>query len=77
MSRIEGFDKHIPNPSIYMATQERLAVKKAQGKDKEIQKAIAQLQKQGKIKTGHYKRLNMSVKEDILYKGNRIVIPLS
>ena len=74
MSRIEGSHKQIPNPSIYMATQERMAVKKTQRKDKEIQKAIVQLQKQDKIKTGHYKRLNMSIKEDILYKGNRIVI---
>ena len=75
MSRIEGSDKQIPNSSIYIATQEQLIVKKAQGKDKEIQKAIAQLQKQGKIKTGHYKRLKMSVKEDILYKGNRSHLP--
>ena len=70
-------NKQILNPSISMATQEKLVVKKAQGKGKEIQKAIAQLQKQGKIKPGYYKRLKMSVKDDILYKGNLIVIPLS
>ena len=75
MSRIMGSDPPSPNPLVFACELESL-IKKSQTEDLDITNALSQL-KQGKdVSAGPYKNFtSLSVRDDLLCKGNRIVIP--
>ena len=81
LSRIEGNDKPISNPSVYSTLQLYPSViRESQERDNEISSAINQLsdpEDQG-IKRGPYRNYaNLILRDGLLYKGKRIVNPSS